>query len=199
MPENLFLNDSERHLYNKQSSPESEAETAAGKMLLDAREDFLADKNIVKQNERSAIYCPDIKDGEVCMMTQQDAAKFCKEQGGHLPSTREFAMAMNPKAILENDYVEKDLKGTTPPGFYKVASQDENGKVDSFYFNNDLVTRKLTGELSKLSFWTSSIVLDKPEYAHVFYGPLGGGGGAPEDHARSVKHAVLLISDKAKK
>lgn len=198
MPDNPFRENSESSLGAKASSPEAEAESAAGKMLLDTREDFLSDKNIIKKDASSAKYCPDLKDGEVCRMTQADAAKFCKEQGGHLPSTREFAMAMNPKAILESDYVEKELKGVAPPGFYKVSSQDENGKTDSFYFNNDLITRKLTGELSKLSFWTSSIVLGKPDFAHVFYGPLGGGGGTPEDHNRAVKHAVLIIKDKGK-
>ncbi|MBX9569656.1 MAG: hypothetical protein K2X77_12210 [Candidatus Obscuribacterales bacterium] len=196
--DNFLREQSESKLQNDASKFEAEAETASRKLLLDASEDLLQDKNIVKRDARSAKYCPDLKDGEVCKMTQEDAARFCKEQGGHLPSTREFAMAMNPQAILEHDYVEKELNGVAPPGFYKVASQDENGKIDSFYFNNDLLTRKLTGELSKLSFWTSSIVLGKPDYAHVFYGPLGGGGGTPEDHERSVKHAVLFIGDKSK-
>jgi hypothetical protein len=181
------------------SSPEAEAERAAGKMLLDTREDFLTDKNIVRKDEQSAKYCPELNDGDVCKMTQEDAAKYSEEQGGHLPSTREFAMAMNPEAILEKDYVENDLKGVAPPGFYKVDSQDANGKIDSFYFNNSLVTRKLSGELSQLSFWTSSIVLGNSNYAHVFYGALGGGGGTKEDHERSVKHAVLVIGGSKKK
>lgn len=197
MPDFVFQ-ESDRS-QEKQDSPESEAEKAAGKMLLDAREDFLADKNIVRKDDRSAKYCPELNDGDVCKMTQEDAAKYSAEQGGHLPSTREFAMAMNPNAILEKDYVENDLNGVAPPGFYKVDSQDENGKIDSFYFNNSLITRKLTGEISQLSFWTSSIVTGNPSYAHVFYGALGGGGGTKEDHERSVKHAVLVIGDKTKK
>lgn len=200
MPENLSLPaESERSLKDDQASLEAEAENAATKLLLDTQEDFLTDKNIVRKDYRSAKYCPELNDGEVCKMTQADAARYSEEQGGHLPSTREFAMAMNRDAILEKDYVEQTLNGVPPLGFYRVDSQDEKGKIDSFYFNNSLVTRKLSGELSRLSFWTSSIVLGNPDYAHVFYGALGGGGGTKEDHERSVRHAVLFIGDKTSK
>jgi hypothetical protein len=188
------LRDSE----SKYLASETESERAAGKMLHGTRADFFAEKNIVRLDANSAKYCPDARDHEICKMTQQDAAKYCKEQGGHLPSTREFATAMNPKAILENNYIDSELKGIPPVGYYKVASQDDNGKVDTFYFNNDMVARKLTGQLSKNSFWTSSIVLQKTRYAHVFYGPLGGGGGPAEEHARSFKHAVLIVKDNYK-
>lgn len=198
MPEKLFPEESGR-VQDEPSSLEAEAENAASKMLLDTREDFLMDKNIVRKDDRSAKYCPELNDGDVCKMTQEDAANYSAAQGGHLPSTREFAMAMNPDAILEKDYVDKRLNGVAPVGFYPVDSQDENGKIDSFYFNNSLITRKLTGEISQLSFWTSSIVLGNPKYAHVFYGSLGGGGGTKEDHERSVKHAVLFVTDKTKK
>jgi hypothetical protein len=183
---------------DKHLASETESQRATNKMLQDTHADFLTDKNIVRLDANSAKYCPDAKDHEICKMTQQDAASYCKEQGGHLPSTREFAAAMNPKAILENDYVDTKLKGIPPVGYYKVASQDDNGKVDTFYFNNNMVARKLTGQLSKNSFWTSSIVLQKTGYAHVFYGPLGGGGGPAEEHARSFKHAVLIVKDNYK-
>lgn len=195
MTEQFFRERTEEALKELASTPEAAADSAADKLLLDAQEDFIADTNIVRKDARSAKYCPDQNDGDVCKMTQENAEKYCEEQGGHLPSTREFATAMNSAAILESEWVERELDGIAPPGFYKVESQDKNGKVDSFYFNNELVTRKLTGELSKLSFWTSSIVLGKPKYAHVFYGALGGGGGEPEDHERSVKHSILLIGD----
>jgi hypothetical protein len=99
---------------------------------------------------------------------------------------------MNPSAILEVAYVENVLQGAIPDGFYKVESMNENGNVDAFYFNN-LGGRQLTGEILANSFWTSSIVLNKPDYAHVFYGPLGGGGGDPGDHHRDVRHAVICI------
>lgn len=198
MPEDLRDSESKEKQKDKHLASETESERAASKMLQDLRADFLADKNIVRLDANSAKYCPDVKDGEICKMTQQDAAKYCKEQGGHLPSTREFAAAMNPKAILENNYVDRELKGIPPAGYYKVASQDDNGKVDTFYFNNDVVARKLTGLVSKYSFWTSSIVLQKTSYAHVFYGPLGGGGGPAEEHARSFKHAVLIVKDNYK-
>lgn len=176
---------------------ERQSEQAAQKLLSELDEKAISEKHIVRLDARSAKYCPDAKDGDICRMTQKDAEQYAKEQGGHLPTTREFAAFMNPKAIIEAEYVEKTLKGVVPEGYYKVASQDENGKVDTFYFNNDLVTRKLSGELAKQSFWTSSIVLGKSDYAHVFYGPLGGGGGTPEEHARTYKHAVIVIGDKA--
>lgn len=100
---------------------------------------------------------------------------------------------MNADAILEPDQVV----GGVPDGYYKVSCVDEHGDVDTFYFNNargrtGQTPRKLTGELARSSFWTSSLVTGHTDHAHVFYGPLGG-GGTPEDHDRSRRHAVVMI------
>ncbi|MBY0359748.1 MAG: hypothetical protein K2W82_17230 [Candidatus Obscuribacterales bacterium] len=132
-------------------------------------------------------------DGVICLMTYDEAARYCQEHGGLMPSTRMFASFMNPQNILEVDHVDKVLQGQVPEGYYKVDSQDENGVVDSFYYNN-AGGRALSGDLAVNSFWTSSIVLGKPDFAHVFYGPLGGGGGAAHEHARTYKHAVILVA-----
>lgn len=196
MPEDLFPKEVDRDVRGLKSAPEAAAEQAANKMLEESRQDLLSDRNIVRKDARSEKFCPDSTDGDVCKMTQKDAEKYCEEQGGHLPSTRDFAKSMNPDAILEKDYVEQKLNGVAPPGFYKVDSQDKDGNLDSFYFNNSMATRKLTGEVSQLSFWTSSFVHGNPSYAHVFYGSLGGGGGTKEDHHLSVKHAVLFVDTK---
>lgn len=135
--------------------------------------------------------------GEIARMTQQEALDYCKQQGGHLASTREFAQFMNADAILEAEQV---VEGKVPEGYYKVSCVDEHGEVDTFHFNNERgrtgqKPRKLTGDLAAHSFWTSSLVLGKTDYAHVFYGPLGGGGGTPEDHHRERRHAVVLIKN----
>jgi hypothetical protein len=108
-----------------------------------------------------------------------------------VPAEREkkFRLKSNP-AFLSSP---RELGVFVPEGYYKVDSQDENGVVDSFYYNN-AGGRALSGDLAVNSFWTSSIVLGKPDFAHVFYGPLGGGGGAAHEHARTYKHAVILVA-----
>jgi hypothetical protein len=138
------------------------------------------------------------KDGAVARMTHQEAMDYCKAQGGHLASTREFVSFMNPDAILELDQI---VDGKVPPGYYKVACMDEFGQADTFYYNNSVgrtgqKPRRLSGDLAKYAFWCSSLVLGNKDYAHVFYGPLGGGGGAPEDHKRTKLHAAILLKNR---
>ncbi len=141
---------------------------------------LLSDSNIVKEK------------GEVVMATQEEAIALCKKLGGHLPTTRELAETMNPDGILEANFVEEELDGKVPEGYYKVECENEGGEKDVFYYtNND--SFKLGGEVAKLSFWTSSKVLGNPEYGHVFYGWLGGGRPSKEDHAIGYKHAVLIV------
>lgn len=137
------------------------------------------DQNIVKT------------DGQVVLATQDEAIELCKKMGGHLPTARELAECMNPDGILEVDYVEKDLNGAVPDGYYKVECEND-GVKDVFYFNNSK-SRQLTGEVARLSFWTSSKVLGNSQYGHVFYGWLGGGRPSKDDHASSYKHAVLIV------
>lgn len=120
-------------------------------------------------------------------MTQPDAVKYCAKRGAALPITREFGMlaqAHGSKGLLE----VSDVKGTPPEGYYKVDSQDG----DTFYFNNSGYQAP-KGPLGTDSFWTATIVTGKPQYAHVYYGKLGGGGGTPEEHKLTYKHAVVCV------
>ena len=159
-------------------------ERASRSLLVDATPPQITDDNIVKEN------------GKVLMMTHQDALKYCKDHGGHLASTRELASFMNPRAVLEqSEYLDRVKNGKSVEGYYNVECQDEHGYKDTFYYNNDVPGgRKLSGELAKLAFWCSSIVLGNTDYAHVFYGWLGGGSPTdPYDHKRTTLHAVLML------
>lgn len=147
--------------------------------------DLYDDNNIIKDDA-----------GKVMSVAQDEAIKLCRQQGGHLPTAREYAEYINPNGILELDYVEKKLNGTVPDGFYKVECVNPDGKVDSFYYNNTN-SPQLTGQISKLSFWTSSKVVGNDKYGHVFYGWLGGGRQSKDDHEVNYKHAVLIVRDKA--
>lgn len=152
---------------------------------------------IVRKDATTARYCPEVGEGEVCPMTLPQALAHCRSQGGRLASTRDFARYMNLDAILETSQV---VDGKAPEGYYLVACVDEHGQKDAFYFNNERgrnggEPRVLTGDLARFSFWTSSLVLDHTDFAHVFYGPLGGGGGTPEDHHRDRRHGVVLLED----
>jgi hypothetical protein len=149
--------------------------------------DLFDDSNIVRSSP----------DGEISKVSQEEAIQLCKQQGGHLPTTREYAEYMNPNGILETDYIEKTLHGKVPEGFYKVACENPDGKVDVFYYSN-ANSPKLTGEVANLSFWTASKVLGNPKYAHVFYGFLGGGRPSKDDHQIDYEHAALILREPQK-
>lgn len=161
---------------------------------------MLANASLVQAEDSGSISDASIvrnDDGSPRTMTQREALEYCKAQGGRLASTRDFARYMNADAILEVDQL---VDGMVPDGYYKVACVDSFGQVDTFYFNNEVgrtgqKPRTLTGDLAKHSFWTSSLVLGRSDYAHVFYGPLGGGGGAPEDHQIERPHGAVLLKD----
>lgn len=120
-------------------------------------------------------------------LTQPEAVKYCAKRGMALPVTREFGMlaqSHGSKGLLEVSAVT----GAPPEGYYKVDSQDG----DTFYFNNSGY-KAPDGPLGSDSFWTATIVTGKPKYAHVYYGKLGGGGGTPEEHLLTHKHAVVCV------
>lgn len=146
---------------------------------------------IARKDAASAKYCPDATDGAFCRMSHPDAVKHCQERAADLPLTREFgalAQANGSKGLLELDYVREHLGGVPPKDYYKVDSDDG----DTFYFNNSGYAAP-EGPLGVESFWTASIVTKKPQYAHVYYGKLGGGGGTPEEHKLTYRHAVLCV------
>lgn len=170
-------------------------EKAQARLHEDTRPTLFDDSNIVRHDKGSAKFDPDSKDGDICLMNHQDAMQYAKEQGGRLPTTRDIAMYMNPKALLEERQVDPN---NVPEGYYKVAGIND-GKPDVFYFNNKMDgSRKLTGEIAKHAFWNSTLALGAEDYAHVFYGSLGGGGGEKDDHLRSVRHAVICIRARGK-
>lgn len=136
------------------------------------------------------------RNGEVIQLTWQEATRYCKELGGRMPTTREYAEFRNPEAIVEVADMEKRKKqngGKLPEGFYEVSALNEDGKADVFFYNNEQTQSPLAGELAKYSFWSSSEALTNQSYAHVFYGWMGGGGGEKEDHAKDKLHAVICI------
>jgi hypothetical protein len=149
---------------------------------------LFGDDNIVKEN------------GNVCLMTYEDAVGYCKEHGGRMPTPREFAEFVNPKGdgILESEYVDKVFGGKTPEGFLKVECQNEDGKVETFYFAKAMF-RPMTGELGKHAYWAWSRVVGYPGYAHVFYGATGSGGADTQEevdnHRFDKPHAVILIKE----
>lgn len=152
---------------------------------------------MVRKDAASGKYCADAAEGDVCRMSHPDAVKYCAETAGGLPMTRAFGMyaqAQGSKGLLEVADVEKRLKGVLPEGYYKVDA--ENG--DTFYFNN-AGYKAPEGPMGTESFWTASIVTKKPQYAHVYYGKLGGGGGTPEEHRLDYRHAVVCLAKKAKR
>ena len=156
-----------------------QAKEAAERLHEDIKPVLFNDRNILKDDS-----------GAVVMMTYDEAMQYAKEHNSRIPTTRDVAMYMNPKAILEESQVDPK---NIPYGYYRVGGIN-NGKTDTFYFNNEMEgKRKLEGEIAKLAFWNSTVALGATEYAHVFYGILGGGGGEKEDHLRSKKHAVLLL------
>jgi hypothetical protein len=122
-------------------------------------------------------------------MTQYQAEAYCQDQGARLASTRDFALFSQAHGALGLVEVE-DAVLPMPAGYYKVESQNQK----PFYFNHQGYVAP-AGDLGSKTFWTSSIVLGHPTHAHVFYGAWGGGGGTPEEHARSFPHFAACVVD----
>ena len=148
---------------------------------------------LIKHDSTSKEFCPDTVDGETCLMTHAQAEAYCRSQGAHLPTTREFAtysVGMGAKGILEAKAVKE---GAIPEGYYKVDCLNPGKKRDVFYFNHSGYDRA-SGSLEGERLWTSSIVPSHPDFAHVFYGDWGGGGGEPKEHKRDFRNGVRCIS-----
>ena len=152
------------------------------------------DANVVKMSpklRKEFPNRPDIKDGDVLMVTWDQAMHLAKKYHWHIPTTRECAQIQNPDGLLEEKYVKKVLGGEVPEGYYKVSSK--NGwKKDVFYFKNEDVQHTIG---TNFAFWNASRGLTKREYAHVFYRDKGGGGGELEDHLRTKLHALVVLPE----
>lgn len=145
---------------------------------------------IIKKNANSASNCPDVDDGDVCLMTWSQAVLFCKGQGAHLPTAREYAELLLPRGtlILETN----EVSGAAPKDFYLVDSLNPDGAHDAFYMNHSNYKRPLE-ELGNHLLWTASIPPQHQQYAHVYYDEWGGGGGNPQDHLLTHLNAVQCV------
>lgn len=90
-------------------------------------------------------------DGSVKLIPQDEAAKYCLEQGGRLPSAREFAhlvMSFGARGIVEDCGSDSNC--------YQVRARMLDGSLDQFYFSN-AGYQQPTGDLWSYWFWSSSI------------------------------------------
>ena len=142
---------------------------------------------IVKRDATTKKFCPESKEGQVCLMTWLEAMAYCQNQGAHLPTAREYANLLKPRGteILE---AEK-MSGTAPEGFYLVDSHNPDGSRDTFYMSHKNYRRPVDEKGNHL-LWTASIPPLHPQYAHVYYDEWGGGGGNPKDHMLGHRNAV---------
>lgn len=152
---------------------------------------------IVIKSEGNQAFCEKSELGQPCRMNFYQAKVYCESIGGALPTVRELAswsIAHGAKGILETSEVSGDANGATPggvpQGYYLVASVYEDGTKDAFYFSHEGY-RSPSAEFSKEMFWTASTAAQNKNYAHVFYGAFGGGGGRPEEHHKNYLNAVL--------
>ena len=114
--------------------------------------------------------------GSINYMNQADAIKYCKSQGGHLPTARELAQALNPKGISNTD--PKD-------GVSYLVSTTEG---DKFYYNYKTYTRP-QGDLGSNFFWSSSGYSVYPDDAYYFYGDYGFVDYVNRDNSSAVRCA----------
>jgi len=151
--------------------------------------------NIVRKNDASAKYCPQISVGHVCLMSWSDAMRFCQTQGLHLPTSRDFACLLPQRGTVTLEF--GDMPTPILPGYYLVDSQNPGGVDDRFYMNHDAYKRPST-EKEDHSIWTASLPPDHPGFAHVYFDKWGGGGLDPkyptgEDHRLTHLNSVQCV------
>lgn len=148
----------------------------------------------IRHDATTAAYCPKVRAGGICLMTQADALKACEAQGNHLPTAREFgefSQANGAKGILEFSNLEE----ATPAGYYRVDSINPGEISDHLFFSHEGYDAD-RGALGKFQYWTASQVPKNRDYAHVFYGEWGGGGGDPKEHHVKFANAVRCVIDR---
>ncbi len=112
-------------------------------------------------------------------MNQPDAIKYCASQGQHLPSARELAQLATSRGAA-------GISETAKNGYYQVNAKNADGKVDSFYFRNSGYIRP-ADDLGNNWFWSSSVVLNRPDYAFDLYGGNGHVGYVYRDNLHAVR------------
>lgn len=151
----------------------------------------------VRKDSSSEALCPSANDGDVCYMTQPQAEQYCMERDSLLPVARtfgEYSAAKGAKGILEVAEVEALPNGEPPDGYARIDSIDPGGVLDSLYFSHEGYDPGSDG-LEEDLFWTASLVASNTDYAHVFYGEWGGGGGEPDEHKLDYLNAVRCLAN----
>ena len=110
--------------------------------------------DIVRNNEGSILY-----------MRQADAISYCKSQGQHLPSAREFAQLAQSQGAA-------GISEKAKPGYYQVNATNADGKADTFYFSSAGYNRP-AGDLGKYTLWSSSINSNQGETEFLFFANSG--------------------------
>lgn len=136
-------------------------------------------------------HCPSSAPGEACLVTWQQARQICEEQGGHLPTAREYVAHVRALGTLVLETAEVGA-GSPPAGYYLVASVNPDGSRDAFYMNHQGYRRPETDRENYL-FWTASRPPQHLQYAHVYYNEWGGGGGKPEEHLLERRNAFQCV------
>jgi|GEM_PF-6608364 len=142
---------------------------------------------IVVKSTGNQTFCEKAELGQPCRMNFYQAKIYCESIDATLPTVRELAtwsISHGAKGILET------AKTVVPEGYYLVASVYDDGTKDEFYFSHEGY-QSPSAEFSKEMFWTLSTAAQNKNYAHVFYGAFGGGGGRPEEHHKNYLNSVL--------
>lgn len=150
---------------------------------------------IAKREASTKSYCPQAKTGEICLMTWQDAIRYCRSTARRLPTSRDFACLLPGRGtvVMEAEKMPKPVL----PNYYLVDSINPDGSTDSFYMNHQGFKRD-PSEKEDHSLWTASCPPNHPGYAHVYFDKWGGGGFDPkfptgEDHKYSHLNSVQCV------
>ena len=163
---------------------------------------------VQRSSVKSSICSVVTADTDSCQATWLDAVQFCKLQGAHLPTAREYANLLKSAGTVTLE--KNQVAGATPVGYYLVDCVDEDGTSDGFYMNHqgykhpaqsmttaDQLPGQIPGQRASRRpwhlLWTASTPPGHPDYAHVLYDQWGGGGGDPADHLKTRKNSFQCV------
>ena len=153
---------------------------------------------VQRSSVKSSICSVGAADTDSCQATWFDAIQFCKTQGAHLPTAREYANVLKSAGTVTLE--KNQVTGAAPSGYYLVDSINEDGTSDGFYMNHQAykhptpsIVAHSPGQMAEQTawhlLWTASTPPGHSDYAHVLYDQWGGGGGDPADHLKSRKNS----------
>jgi hypothetical protein len=120
----------------------------------------------VVKNAQTAEYCSEAGAmGFPCRMEYKNAVKYCRDQGMHLPTAKEFARLLQSLGSVR---ISTDAPETYLADF--IEAKNLNGAIDRFYISTQDYKR-LSGDLGSDWFWMSST--DKSGYPLYFNGYFG--------------------------